>query len=160
MATKDTSAGIVLCRQGPDGPEILLAHPGGPFWRNKNAHSWSIPKGIVERDEDREAAAKREFAEEVGAPPPDGELRALPILDIGKKYVAAFLLCADFDISDFGTPKMQSNTFEIQWPPQSGKYEKFTEVDQLGWFNLNEAETLLHKGQVPLCGFIRDALCG
>lgn len=159
MSTKDTTAGIILFKKSGDEIEILLAHPGGPFWRNKDTHAWSIPKGIVEPGEDVAQAALREFAEEVGTPAPAGELLALPILDIGKKNLAAFALSGDLDVTKFGSNEMCSNTFELEWPPKSGKRVEFPEVDRLTWFNVTQCETKLHKNQVPILGFLRERIC-
>lgn len=159
MTTKDTTAGIILFRGAGSEIEILLAHPGGPFWKNKDTHGWSIPKGIVEQGEDVAEAALREFAEEVGCTAPPGELLELPILDIGKKFLAAFALSGDLDVTDFGSKEMCSNTFEMEWPPKSGKRAVFPEVDRLSWFNLTESETKLHKKQVPILSFLWDRIC-
>ena len=159
MATKDTTAGIILYRQSDGQIEILLAHPCGPFWKNKDTHGWSIPKGIVEPGEEVAQAALREFSEEVGTAAPPGELLELPILDIGKKYMAAFALSGDLDVTKFGSKEMCSNTFEMEWPPKSGKKAVFPEVDSLSWFSLTEAASKLHKKQVPILAFLREQIC-
>ncbi len=159
---KDTSAGIVLYRRAGTGEcdlEILLAHPGGPFWRNKDTHGWSVPKGIVEAGENLADAARREFAEEVGAPPPPGDLVALPTIDIGKKYLSLFVLEGDLNVTNFGSSEMRANTFEMEWPPKSGEFVEFPEVDRLQWFSLLDAETKLHKSQVPIVSLVHSALC-
>ncbi len=149
------SAGIVLHRQGPAGTEILLVHPGGPFWANKDEHAWSIPKGEYDPDtEDGEEAAVREFAEELGQPVPDGPRRALPPFRAGKKTIAAWLVAGDLDPDD-----LRSNTFELEWPPRSGRMASFPEVDRAAWFLLDgQVETRLHKGQRPLVELVSDAL--
>ncbi|MEL7155517.1 MAG: NUDIX domain-containing protein [Actinomycetota bacterium] len=148
------SAGIALLRPGPDGPrapEVLLVHPGGPFWRNKDTHAWSIPKGEVDEPEptsaDLEATARREFAEETGHPAPDGPLVALPEFRLGSssKRLHCFVTVGRLDPAT-----VVSNTFDLEWPPQSGTLQSFPEVDRADWFDLAEARTKLHKGQVPL----------
>ena len=159
MAVKDTSAGIVLYRSRDDEHEILLVHPGGPFWKNKDVHGWSVPKGIVEPGESLPDAARREFGEEVGAPPPYGGLVALPVLDIGKKFLALFSLQGDLNVTRFGTSEMCSNTFEMEWPPKSGKTAVFPEVDRVEWFTLDVAIKKLHKSQVPIVSLVREAVC-
>lgn len=160
------SAGIVVHRSRPDGHNVFLVHPGGPFWRNKDEHGWSIPKGEVDPpDSDEtpasvltptaiEAAARREFVEETGQPVPPGDLVALPELKIGsKKMLRAFLITGDVD-----PDAVSSNTFEMEWPPRSGRMQSFPEVDRGAWFDLDEARTKLHKGQVPLVDHILEAL--
>lgn len=123
MAT--ISAGIVLFRRGVSGVEIFLVHPGGPFWAKKDDAGWSIPKGVVDPDEDHEAAARREFAEEVGALPP-GPLHPLgPFRQSGGKTVVAFALKGDFDPA-----AVKSNLIEIDWPPRSGRRLSMPEVDR------------------------------
>lgn len=159
MAAKDTSAGIVLHRSVGDEVEILLAHPGGPFWKNKDTNGWSIPKGIVENGEDLMTAAKREFTEEVGVPPPPGDLVQLPTLDIGKKYLVLFALSGDLNVTEFGISEMRSNTFEMEWPPKSGKLAVFPEVDKLQWFTLTQAVSKLHKSQASIVSLVREAVC-
>lgn len=159
MGTKDISAGIVLCRRNGDEIEILLAHPGGPFWKNKDEHGWSVPKGIAEPSEDLRAAAIREFTEEVGVAPPKGDLLELPQFDIGKKILALFALEGDLNVTKFGTSEMSSNTFQMEWPPKSGAMEEFPEVDRLEWFTLTSASTKLHKSQMTIVRLVYDALC-
>lgn len=147
------SAGIVLHRAGPSGRELLLVHPGGPFWAGKDVAAWSIPKGLIEPGEDHEAAARREFAEEVGAMPtgdlfPLGEFQ----LSSGKRLVA-FALEGDFD------PRtLVSNSFELEWPPRSGRRQRFPEVDRAEWFGLDAARTRLHLGQQPLADALLAAI--
>src|SRR5262249_3222418 len=124
------SAGILLFRRDADAPRVLLVHPGGPFWAKRDAGAWSIPKGEIGVDEDAATAARREFAEELGVSPP-GELSALgEIVQKGGKRVIAFALEGDFDPAT-----LRSNTFEIEWPPRSGKLRAFPEVDRAEWFD-------------------------
>lgn len=141
----ETSAGILLHRNAPAGREVFLVHPGGPFWAKKDEAGWSIPKGLIDPGEDPEAAARREFAEEVGAVPP-GPLILLGELKLsGSKRLIAYALEGDFDPA-----ALVSNSFEIEWPPRSGRRQAFPEVDRAEWFSLAMARTRLHLGQRPL----------
>ena len=138
------SAGIVLYRRSAAGIEVFLVHPGGPFWANKDAAGWSIPKGEADPGEDLQAAARREFAEEVGAVP-QGDLVALGQFKQSAKLVAAFALEGEFDPA-----ALVSNVIEIDWPPRSGKRLSIPEVDRAGWFGLDAARLKLHVGQRPI----------
>jgi predicted NUDIX family NTP pyrophosphohydrolase len=139
------SAGVLLHRIGPDGAvQVLLAHMGGPFWARKDDGAWSIPKGEHPETEDPRAAARREFAEELGSPAPDGELRALGTVRSGSKVIAAFALAGDLDAD-----QIVSNTFELEWPPRSGRTQSFPEVDRAAWFGLDEARSKIVKSQQP-----------
>lgn len=141
----ETSAGILLHRHGPAGREVFLVHPGGPFWAKKDEAGWSIPKGLIDPGEDPDTAARREFAEEVGAVPP-GSLTLLGELKLsGSKRLIAYALEGDFDPA-----ALASNSFEMEWPPRSGRRQSFPEVDRAQWFSLAEAATKLHLGQRPL----------
>lgn len=136
------SAGILLHRPGP---EVLLVHPGGPFWAKKDLGAWSIPKGLCDPDEDREEAARREFAEEVGIVPP-GPLVALgQFRQPGGKLVVAFALSGDFD-----PQALISNTFPMEWPPRSGRNIVVPEVDRAAWFAPDSAREKLLAGQRPI----------
>jgi predicted NUDIX family NTP pyrophosphohydrolase len=138
------SAGILMYRRFADVFEILLVHPGGPFWSNRDLGAWSIPKGEFGPEEDPEASARRELGEELGIQP-EGEL--LPLGEIrqrGGKIVLAFALQGDFDVS-----ALRSNTFEIEWPPRSGRMQVFPEVDRAGWFDLPTAREKIIDGQRP-----------
>ncbi len=137
-----TSAGILLHRPGP---EVLLVHPGGPFWTKKDAGAWSIPKGLCDPDEDPELAARREFAEEVGSVPPGPLGRLGEFKQPGGKLVLAFALRGDFDPA-----ALVSNTFPIEWPPRSGRMITIPEVDRAGWFDVDAAREKLLKGQRPI----------
>lgn len=140
-----TSAGILLHRNGPTGRQVLLVHPGGPLWANKDVAGWSIPKGLVEPGEGLEAAARREFAEEVG-PVPSGPLMSLGELKLsGSKRLVAFALEGDFDPS-----QLVSSSFEMEWPPRSGQFRSFPEIDRAQWCDIAMAADKLHLGQRPL----------
>jgi predicted NUDIX family NTP pyrophosphohydrolase len=140
------SAGIVLYRFAGEEPQVLLVHPGGPFWRNRDAGAWSIPKGEYAADEDPLAVAKREFEEELGMPAPSGEyVRLGEVRQRGGKTVTAFAIQGDFD-----PRQLESNRFEIEWPPKSGRRALFPEVDRAEWFSLAEARTRIIDGQLPL----------
>ena len=146
MPTK-RSAGILLHRRSGDGAlEVLLVHPGGPFWAKKDLGAWSIPKGEHEDGEDARAAALREFEEELGSPAVEGEL-----VDLGEvrqksgKVVTAWALEGDIDAD-----AIRSNTFEMEWPPRSGKTREFPEVDRAAWFGLDEARERILPAQAPL----------
>jgi predicted NUDIX family NTP pyrophosphohydrolase len=145
MATK-RSAGILLHRRRDGAHEVLLVHPGGPFWAKKDAGAWSIPKGEYQDGEEPRAAALREFAEELGTPAPDGELVELgEVRQRGGKVVTAWALDGDADAD-----AIRSNTFTMQWPPRSGTMREFPEVDRAAWFSLDEARERILPGQAPL----------
>lgn len=141
----EISAGILLHRPGPSGREVLLVHPGGPFWARKDEAAWSIPKGLIDPNEALEVAARREFAEEVGTVP-NGALAPLGEFRLSSsKQLVAFALEGDFDPST-----LISNSFEMEWPPRSGQRQSFPEVDRAEWFGLAAARTKLHLGQRAL----------
>ena len=134
------SAGVLLRR--PGSGEVLLVHPGGPFWARKDLGSWSIPKGEFSSDEDPEAAARREFVEELGVEAP-GDLRDLGVVrQKSGKEVRAFLGEGDLDVST-----VVSNTFTMEWPPRSGKQAEFPEVDRAEWFTVEAAREKLVPAQ-------------
>ncbi|AWT54651.1 phosphohydrolase [Mycolicibacterium smegmatis MKD8] len=140
------SAGVLLYRVVDDVVEVLIAHPGGPFWARRDDGAWSVPKGEYTDDEDPWAAAKREFAEELGSPPPDGPRRELtPVRQSGGKVVTAFAVRGDFDVTS-----ARSNTFEMEWPKGSGRMREFPEIDRAGWFPVAVARRKLLAGQRPL----------
>jgi predicted NUDIX family NTP pyrophosphohydrolase len=150
-----TSAGLLLYRVAEGGVvEVLVGHMGGPFWARKDERAWTIPKGEHGPDEDPHDAALREFAEELGSPPPNG-----PELDLGEvrqragKTVRAWARRGDFDAST-----ASSNTFELEWPPRSGRVAQFPELDRAAWVSLARARELLVAGQVPLLDRLEEAL--
>jgi predicted NUDIX family NTP pyrophosphohydrolase len=152
MATTSprVSAGILLFRRRPDDDsiEVLLGHPGGPFFARKDAGAWSIPKGLCEpgSDVDQLAAAVREFTEEVGSSPPPGPYLELgSVKQSGGKTVVAWAVEGDLD------PAIaHSNTFELQWPPRTGRVQTFPEIDRVEWFTIERARPKLNPGQVVL----------
>jgi predicted NUDIX family NTP pyrophosphohydrolase len=145
----EISAGLLVFRRKPR-LEVLLGHPGGPYWARKDPGAWSIPKGLVGPDGDLVAAARRELAEETSFIA-DGPLIALaPVRQKSGKIVHAFALEADFDLAQFA-----SNSFEIEWPPRSGKRREFPEIDRVGYFGVDEAMEKILTYQQP---FIRELL--
>ena len=143
MAAK--SAGILVYRKRADVVEVLLVHPGGPFWARRDAGAWSIPKGEYADSEDAETAARREFTEETGWRI-EGELKPLgEIKQKAGKVVTAFVAEGDFDPAS-----LESNRFEMEWPPKTGRSASFPEVDRAGWFGLVEARDKIVEGQRPL----------
>jgi predicted NUDIX family NTP pyrophosphohydrolase len=148
------SAGILVYRCRGGELEVLLVHPGGPFWARRDAGAWSIPKGEYASDEDPLTAARREFAEELGKAPPDG-----PAEDLGEvtlrsgKRVRAFAVAGDLD------PRaVQSNRCEIEWPPRSGRRIEIPEIDRAEWFGIDEARRRLNPAQGTLIDRLRAAL--
>jgi predicted NUDIX family NTP pyrophosphohydrolase len=140
------SAGILAYRKSARGLEVLLVHPGGPFWRKKDDGAWSIPKGEIDAGEDPEQGARREFAEELGSSASIGRLQALgEVRQRGGKRVIAFTGEGHFDPA-----ALASNTFAIEWPPRSGQRQNFPEVDRAEWFDIEFARTKMLSGQVEL----------
>ena len=147
------SAGILLFRQRDGATEVLLIKSGGPFWRNKDAGAWMIPKGKVERGEVPAEAALREFEEETGT-----RLTAVPfplavVRQAGGKIVEAFAVEGDLDPT-----AIQSNHFDLEWPPRSGRLEQFPEVEEARWMSLAEARALMLPSQLPLLGALEQML--
>ena len=143
MAPVVTSAGILLYRRSPE-LEVYIAHMGGPFWGRKDAASWSIPKGIFEDGELPLAAAIREFTEEIGVAPPAVEYELLgEYVQRSKKLVTVFVAEADFAVDE-----VVSNTFELEWPPRSGRMQDFPEIDRAAWVSIEDARVKLVAGQV------------
>jgi predicted NUDIX family NTP pyrophosphohydrolase len=151
------SAGLLVYRRTGGELEVLLVHPGGPFWAKKDDGAWSVPKGEYEPNEDPLGVALREFEEEIGAEPPDhatavslGELR-----QPSGKVVTAWAVEGDLDVSE-----VRSNTFEMEWPPRSGRTQELPEVDRAGWFGLEEARRKLLRGQVGFLDRLEELLAG
>jgi predicted NUDIX family NTP pyrophosphohydrolase len=142
------SAGILMYRRRRGIVEVLLAHPGGPFWARKDLGAWSIPKGEFEPDEDSLAAAKREFEEETGLSVTGEFIPLAPIKQSGGKIVHIWAVEGDCDAS-----AIKSNTFMIEWPPRSGRQQEFPEIDRAEWFSLAAAKEKITKGQR---GFIEE----
>jgi predicted NUDIX family NTP pyrophosphohydrolase len=148
-----TSAGILLFRRRPGGVQVLLVHPGGPFWARKDDGAWSMPKGPAEEDEDLLAAAKREFFEETGTTV-DGEFLDLGAYkQPGGKTIVAWGCEGDFDAA-----LLKSNTFSMEWPPRSKKTAEFPEVDKARWFYLDAALAKMTKGQRPIIAALAGRL--
>jgi len=140
------SAGILLYHIKDKKPEFLLVHPGGPFWKNKDQHAWSIPKGEIEENENIKQAAIREFQEETGQKIPAENLIPLnPIKQKGGKIVYAFAVEGELNPEN-----IQSNYFEMEWPPKSGKIQKFPEIDKAGWFDYQTAQEKIIPEQFHL----------
>jgi predicted NUDIX family NTP pyrophosphohydrolase len=148
------SAGILLHRVREAALEVLLVHPGGPLWAHRDRGAWSIPKGEYEPDEDALAAARREFAEELGVEPAAGTLHELgEIRQKSGKLVRAWALRGDLDAA-----RIRSNTFPLEWPPRSGKMLEVPEVDRAGWFTLAAAREKINPAQVPLLERLRHII--
>jgi predicted NUDIX family NTP pyrophosphohydrolase len=148
------SAGLLLYRRRDGAVEVLLVHPGGPLWARRDAGAWSIPKGEVGEGEDPRAVALREFEEETGHPPPRGELVALgEVRQRGGKLVTAWAAAGDLDPA-----AITSNTFTLEWPPQSGRRRQFPEVDRAGWFDPATAREKLLAAQAELVDRLLAAL--
>jgi predicted NUDIX family NTP pyrophosphohydrolase len=139
------SAGLLLFKRTADGLRVLLVHPGGPFWTKRDAGSWSIPKGEYAQNEDARAVALREFEEETGVALSPSELVPLgEVRQAGGKVVTAWAVEGDIDAA-----KIVSNTFEMIWPPRSGKRRSFPEIDRAAWFTTEEAAEKILGGQRP-----------
>lgn len=135
------SAGILVYRRKNNNVEVFLIHPGGPYWAKKDDYAWSLPKGVYE-DEDAFDAAKREFEEETGQSAPEGEY-----MDLGSVILASGKEVKVWAIEkDLGEIEIKSNEFELEWPPKSGKKQKFPEVDMSEWFDLGAASKKIHPG--------------
>lgn len=153
MAVK-RSAGILLYRQREGQVEVLLVHPGGPFWSKKDDGAWFIPKGELEEGEEPLAAARREFREELGSEAPSGEPHVLgTVKNKSGKLIFAWALEGDFDLTAF-----KSMTFQLEWPPRSGQMREFPEIDRAAFFSLSDAEPKLHQAEQPLLERLRALL--
>jgi predicted NUDIX family NTP pyrophosphohydrolase len=141
----EISAGVLAWRRRGGRPQVLLVHPGGPFWARKDAAAWSIPKGLVEDGEAGWAAAAREFQEELGQPIAGDPVALAPCRTRSGKAIHAWLVEADLDVST-----VTSNDFELEWPPRSGRMQRFPEVDCAAYFDAETAAVKIHKGQRPI----------
>ncbi|MXP20618.1 NUDIX domain-containing protein [Gordonia sp. HNM0687] len=152
--TPTRSAGLLLFRRLDDGIEVLIAHPGGPLWARKDAGAWSLPKGLYDSDEQPEAAARREFTEELGTAPPD-----VPAVELGEVTLASGKIVTGFAIEgDLDTATVASNTFEMQWPPRSGRMQAFPEVDRAQWVDPATARAKLNPAQAAFVDRLLDSL--
>jgi predicted NUDIX family NTP pyrophosphohydrolase len=147
------SAGLLLFRENEGRLEVLLVHPGGPYWAKKDGGVWSIPKGELDGSEDALAAAKREFEEETGARADGDAIPLEPLRQPSGKIVHAWAMRGELDPAS-----IRSNTFAMEWPPKSGKLRDFPEVDRAAWLSLPEAEKKILKGQRPLLDQLRRKL--
>ncbi len=138
------SAGLLVYRRKLGELQVFLVHPGGPFWARKDLGAWSIPKGEFTVGEDGLAAARREFAEETGSAIEGAFIPLTPRHQPSRKLVHAWALEGDVDET-----RLKSNEFELEWPPKSGRMQRFTEVDRGAWFGIVEARRRIHRGQIP-----------
>jgi len=148
-----TSAGILLYRRRAGALEVLLVHPGGPYWAARDEGAWMMPKGEVEPGEDAAACAMREFEEELGTPPPGTPRPLTRIRQRGGKWVEAFALEGDLD-----PERIVSNSFEMEWPPRSGEFHSFPEVDRAAWLTLSQARSKILPSQLPLLDALESAV--
>jgi predicted NUDIX family NTP pyrophosphohydrolase len=150
------SAGLLLYRIVDGNLEVLIGHPGGPFWARRDDGAWSIPKGEYTEGEDPWTVAKREFEEELGKAPPNGpRIDFAPVKQPSGKVITAFAVRGDLDLD--GT---FSNTFELEWPKGSGKVREYPEIDRVGWFSVAAARSKLLKGQLPILEHLVAAVEG
>ncbi len=150
------SAGLLLYRVNDDGVDVLIGHPGGPFWAKKDDGAWSVPKGEYAQGEDPWLVARREFEEELGKPPPEGPRIDLPpVKQPSGKIVTVFAVRGDLDLE--GT---FSNTFSLEWPKGSGNVREYPEIDRVEWFSVPAARSKLLKGQLPLLDHLMDVVEG
>ena len=145
------SAGILLYRRKAAELEVLLAHPGGPFWTKRDLGAWTLPKGEIDEGEDPYAAARREFVEETGFEPGDSALALEPVTQPSGKTIYAWAIEGDCDAT-----MARSITFTMEWPPKSGKEEEFPEIDKVEWFAIPEAERRILPGQAPFLAQLRS----
>lgn len=143
MAVK--SAGILVYKRAPGGLQVFLVHPGGPFWAKKDLGAWSIPKGEFDEGEDGLTAARREFLEEIGQKIDGKFIELTPCRQPSRKVVYCWAVEGDVDADN-----VRSNEFELEWPPKSGRKQRFPEVDRGAWFGLEEAKRHIQAGQVPM----------
>jgi predicted NUDIX family NTP pyrophosphohydrolase len=154
VAAAKRSAGILLYRLSGSAPEVLLVHPGGPFWARRDAGAWSVPKGEYEDADDPLAAARREFEEETGTALETGELLELgDVKQKNGKVVSAWAAEGDLD-----PDAVHSNTFTMEWPPRSGRAAEFPEIDRAGWFGIDEARQKLNPAQAEFLDRLLELL--
>jgi len=146
------SAGLLMFRRTGSQPEVFLVHPGGPFWRKKDAGAWSIPKGLVDAGEKPFEAARREFAEETGIRP------AAQFIDLGEAKQPGGKVVRAWAFEGDCSPRISSNTFSMEWPPKSGRFQQFPEVDRGEWFSLEAARKRMNRGQVVFLERLLTAL--
>ena len=149
------SAGILLYRAAGDGPEVLLVHPGGPFWAKKDAGAWSIPKGEIDEGEEARACALRELREELGSPP---ELAPEDLIELGSVRQKAKVVDAWAAEADFDPATLESLTFSMEWPPRSGREREFPEVDRAEWFRPEAARQKILPAQAELIDRLLERL--
>jgi predicted NUDIX family NTP pyrophosphohydrolase len=145
------SAGLLMFRHSHGELQVLLAHPGGPFWRNKDEGAWTLPKGEYEEPEEPLAAAVREFTEETGFTPTPPFAPLGEVVQKSGKRISAWAFSGDCDPG-----QLKCNTFEMEWPPRSGKRQSFPEIDRIAWFGLEEARRKMLPAQVPLLDRLQD----
>jgi predicted NUDIX family NTP pyrophosphohydrolase len=149
------SAGLLMYRRTADtGLQVLLAHPGGPYWRGKDAGAWSIPKGEYQEPEDALAAALREWSEETGLPVTPPFVALGEVSQKSGKRISAWAVAGDCDPQD-----MRCNSFEIEWPPRSGRTQSFPEIDRLAWFDLAQARRLINPAQTAFLERLEHEVC-
>ena len=147
------SAGLLLFRKVATHIEVLLVHPGGPYWATKDEDAWSIPKGEFDQNEDPLDAARREFTEETGFTPSGEVIPLETVRQPNGKFIHAWAIEGNFDPA-----KLQSNTFSLEWPPKSGRLEQFPEVDRAAWFLMRAAKQMILKGQEPFLKHLNEML--
>jgi predicted NUDIX family NTP pyrophosphohydrolase len=145
-SSRQLSAGILLWRRGPEGLEVFLGHMGGPFWARKQERAWSVPKGLIDAGEEALDAARREFAEEIGVPAPEGDY-----VELGTYRYASGKALTVFAAEGtwFDPGEIEGGMFEMEWPPRSGRLASFPEIDRAAWVPVARARELLVAGQVP-----------
>lgn len=151
--TKKQSAGLLIYRKNKNFLEVFLVHPGGPFWKNKDEGAWSIPKGELNDNEEPLSASIREFAEETGKTISGRFIKLNPIIQKSGKTVFAWAVEKNIDAGH-----IVSNDFEMEWPPHSGKFKSFPEIDKAGWFLISEAKEKINAAQVSLLTELEEKL--
>lgn len=147
------SAGVLYYRRDTDGVRVLLAHPGGPYWKSRDEGAWTLPKGGLEAGETAEQAARREFAEEMGSAVNGQLIKLGRVRQRGGKWVEAFACDSDFD-----TGTLHSATFEMEWPPRSGRMIEFPEIDRAAWFTVSQARLKILESQSPFLDWLQELL--